>query len=494
MLPASPIAFACFLACLSTSATGDYRAAVFEYRAVSPCGLESCGKEQNAASLEKFDLAAADAAAKGCQIIVFPEYGITGFSNLDREAWITGGYAEEVPVSLSQSLCEGNSLQRYPSTATLSCIAQRHGIVVVANLMEHHEGRLYNTDIAMDQSGLFVGKYRKKNLWGEQQQVDVPSGCDVVSFPTHFGVTFGLFTCADLIYEHPAHHLLAAGIRDFAVPVAWSNEMSQMQVLGYAQGWSLSNGANLLLANHHGAAESGSAVATSSSSYISSSATLLGHGLSTYYRSSSHESSTLPGSSWRFAPLSEEASTLCSGSVCCTATDLRAATRVGWVLAVLNGKDTGGGGQACALLPCSAASAACLRSQPPRHRLEGISLTMVGIENGTGEALPEVLVGDVVSLANSTVSEDDVTVDGAERVHRGGEPPSLVKEMLLPPQEAGRNDTDTFNFSWNRSSGNASLRVRAFTRPVVSAIIYTRQFHKDSLPYRCPPARMFPVI
>jgi len=42
------------------------------------------------------------------------------------------------------------------------------------------------------------------------------------------------------------------------MPAAWSDEMAQMQVMAFAQGWSLKHGVTLILSNMRGVGESGS--------------------------------------------------------------------------------------------------------------------------------------------------------------------------------------------------------------------------------------------
>ena len=49
--------------------------------------------------------------------------------------------------------------------------------------------------------------------------MSTPRDCAEVAFNTTFGTTFGLFTCADLIYEQPALRLLQRrGVRHFVMP------------------------------------------------------------------------------------------------------------------------------------------------------------------------------------------------------------------------------------------------------------------------------------
>jgi predicted amidohydrolase len=177
---------------------------------------------------------AAAAAAQGAQIIVFPEYGLSGFGT-GRDAWIQ--YLEQLPDP-SQGVvpCDKPVLfVRAPSLVTLSCAAKRHGIAIVANIGDlvycnetrpHpgckrvRDGRLqFNTAVAFDTDGSYLAKAYKQNLWGEAVHFDTPQKCPDVSFRTSFGVTFGLFTCADVIFRHPAQRMVAHAVQHFVVGV-----------------------------------------------------------------------------------------------------------------------------------------------------------------------------------------------------------------------------------------------------------------------------------
>ena len=196
---------------ISSLACAGYRAAYVEYRASSPCGAGSCGPAQKRASCEAYASYIAQAAQQSADIIVFPEYGITGFSSLSASAWRAGGYTESIPSPPAGTRivpCDSPaSFRGAPSLVTLSCAAKAHGVAVVANLMDMapkgYNAQMYNTDIALDSDGAYLAKYPKLNLWGEPN-VGVPANCPEASFTTRFGVTFGLITCADLIYNYPA--------------------------------------------------------------------------------------------------------------------------------------------------------------------------------------------------------------------------------------------------------------------------------------------------
>jgi predicted amidohydrolase len=241
----------------------SYKAAYVEHQATSACGSGSCGKRTLAQNVQAYAQYAATAASQGAQIIVFPEYGITGFSSYPKSSWISGGYTEQIPSRTSSSVVPCDSPGQFPDAASvvsLSCAAKARGIAIVANLVEHAGTNVYNTNVAIDTDGTYLGKYRKQNLWGETN-MDIPQDCPEASFTTSFGVTFGLLTCADLIYTQPALTLLRKkNISDFVLPAAWSDEMAQMQVLGYAQGWSFAYGVNLILCNQRTSSMSGSGI------------------------------------------------------------------------------------------------------------------------------------------------------------------------------------------------------------------------------------------
>ena len=46
----------------------------------------------------------------------------------------------------------------------MSCAAKDSGIVIVANLVELADGNIYNCDVAFDEKGAFLAKYRKMNV------------------------------------------------------------------------------------------------------------------------------------------------------------------------------------------------------------------------------------------------------------------------------------------------------------------------------------------
>jgi predicted amidohydrolase len=259
----------------SSGSRTDYVAAFIELHA----GFDPAGPAATLAlNARRSGEAAAAAAGQGAEIIVLPEYGMSGFGSGGRDAWLP--YLEQLPPAGQGQTREvpcahPDAYVAAPSLVTLSCAARQHGIVIVANIGDvvycsaapsrpgcasSPDGRLqFNTAVVLDSDGAYIAKAHKQNLWGEASYFDEPQDCPKVSFtPAALGVTFGLFTCADLIYEYPAQAMVDDGLEHFVVPIAWSDEMAQMQALPMLQAWSLAHCVNLVATNHRTRSMSGS--------------------------------------------------------------------------------------------------------------------------------------------------------------------------------------------------------------------------------------------
>jgi predicted amidohydrolase len=99
------------------------------------------------ANLARIDALSAQAAAEKAEIVSFHECSITGYTflrQLDRDG--LAALAERVPDG--------------PSTRALGEIARRHGLVVMAGLIEDEDGRFYKTYVTVGPDG-YVTKFRK---------------------------------------------------------------------------------------------------------------------------------------------------------------------------------------------------------------------------------------------------------------------------------------------------------------------------------------------
>jgi predicted amidohydrolase len=125
------------------------------------------------------------AAAEHPDLIVFPEYAISGWP-YPRES-VINGLAEPVPG-------DGPWFKRYQA------LAREARTAIVGWLVETNAGTLYNCAFLLDAEGGFVGKYRKvqANL-GEQTWWGWSQGDSFE--PIEFrGVRYGFSICADMWY------------------------------------------------------------------------------------------------------------------------------------------------------------------------------------------------------------------------------------------------------------------------------------------------------
>ncbi|HOX02105.1 MAG TPA: carbon-nitrogen hydrolase family protein [Verrucomicrobiota bacterium] len=151
------------------------------------------GLESNFAALAS---QACAAAREGADLVVFPEYAISGWP-YPSEAVINSA-AEAVPG-------DGPWYKRYQA------LARQTRTPLVGSLVETDSGRLYNCAFLLDEKGALVGKYRKvhANL-GEQTWWGWSQG--EAFQPVEFrGVRYGFSICADMWYPETVRCNVLAG-------------------------------------------------------------------------------------------------------------------------------------------------------------------------------------------------------------------------------------------------------------------------------------------
>jgi nitrilase len=109
------------------------------------------------ATIEKVRALTADAAAKGAQLVVFPEAFVSGYpKGLDFGARVG-----------SRTLEGRKMFRRYFESAVelpnpeLAAIARDHSVYLVIGVIERDGGTLYCTVLFLDPSGKMLGKHRK---------------------------------------------------------------------------------------------------------------------------------------------------------------------------------------------------------------------------------------------------------------------------------------------------------------------------------------------
>ncbi|MFT4214886.1 MAG: carbon-nitrogen hydrolase family protein [Microbacterium sp.] len=160
-----------------------------------------------AANLRTIDELAARAAARGADIVLFPEYSSYFVDPFDASL---AAHAEDLDGAFVVAIRD---------------IARRHGVVIVAGMVERGGGdRVRNTVVAVD-GGRTLASYRKLHLYdafGQRESDWVEPGA--IEAPQTFAVgdlTFALMTCYDLRFPEVARLLADAGAHVVLVAAEW---------------------------------------------------------------------------------------------------------------------------------------------------------------------------------------------------------------------------------------------------------------------------------
>ena len=258
----------CFQYRVTVHAASAYRAAVVEYKPyagpfhVIPITKAAAQQNmmENVLSYEKL---IQQAHVQGVQLIVFPEYGITGANFATRATYYP--YLENIPVVSGGTInpCLDDGFDDRPVLKKLSCMAREHAMVLVVNMGDVQEctgssscppdGHYqFNTDVVFDSDGSLLAKYHKAHLTSaEFLLLDFPPTIQVVTFNVSFGVTFGIFTCYDIGFCDPPFKLIQEGVKNIIYPTYWGNRYPVFIMSHLQQGWSWRTGVNFIASNQH---------------------------------------------------------------------------------------------------------------------------------------------------------------------------------------------------------------------------------------------------
>jgi len=203
-------------------------------------------------NLASFESLTQQAHAQNSDIIVFPEYGLTGVPSKISARW----FAEIVPEVIINTFvvpCNNTEFSGSPALQRISCLAYTYNIVIVANLIEYRDGDTFNTNVVFDENGNLIAKYFKQHLFGslEESIITCPIANNIQdnneeTFTTSFGVEFGTFTCLDILYCNPALSLVRKGVRHFVYPTYWGNRFPYFTSINVRQGWTWRNNVAIL--------------------------------------------------------------------------------------------------------------------------------------------------------------------------------------------------------------------------------------------------------
>lgn len=165
--------------------------------------------EDKSANLEAITGYVADAATRGADLVVFPEY-----------AMFTAPAMDERFLASAESL-DG------PFVSALQELARQQAVTIVAGINETTDraDQIHNTLVAIDGGGKVTATYRKMHLYdafGYSESRFVRAG--VVAAPETFVVgalTFGMQTCYDLRFPETTRRLVDAGADAVLIPAEW---------------------------------------------------------------------------------------------------------------------------------------------------------------------------------------------------------------------------------------------------------------------------------
>ncbi|GAB1600457.1 vascular non-inflammatory molecule 3-like [Argonauta hians] len=224
-----------------------YIGAVLEYEPNEPIDLYNVNRAMALSVIKSnmriYKSKAREADIRHSDIIVFPEYGLFGVFN-DRTPNIRdyiSPFLETIPsVGRKRWIpCNNTSLDedQYYIQISLSCLAERHNMIVVASLGEKARctrGRDYTcpnkgyyqfiTTVVYSKEGAFIAKYRRSALLHEPY-FDSPNQSEIATFESSSGIKFGIVSSYDTIVEEPMKELIQKqGIKNIIIPNVWRAE------------------------------------------------------------------------------------------------------------------------------------------------------------------------------------------------------------------------------------------------------------------------------
>lgn len=260
------LAFAC-ISLSKASSRKCFRASVVEHILI---GEDELVDDQDPLknvrkNLQAFGEAAERAAGEHADIIVFPEEGIFGAQdssnpNLTRRQTIKL-LAEDIPdprQGLVNPCIQEQEFSDRLILQSLSCIARRNNIYLVANLADiknssdtnlTNDGILmYNTQIALDRKGNLLARYHKRHLYGEYHY-NVPE-MELVYFDTDFEARIGMYICFDRLFRGPMIPLIEEhNVTTMALSTWFFDEYPFLVSPQIDQGWSMGLKVNILSSN-----------------------------------------------------------------------------------------------------------------------------------------------------------------------------------------------------------------------------------------------------
>lgn len=144
---------------------------------------------------------AQQAAAAGCDAVVFPEMADTGY--------------EMKTIVEKASTWESGPLQQ------LQAAASQLGIWIIGGLSERVQNNVYNAVAVLDRNGRLAARYRKAHLFTLVREPRFLKQGDSLTLTTIEGLSWGIMLCYDIRFPEMARSLALKGAEAIVVPAAW---------------------------------------------------------------------------------------------------------------------------------------------------------------------------------------------------------------------------------------------------------------------------------
>ena len=189
-----------------------------------------------------------EAAKKGAEWIVTPEFSIVGYPDIPELP------PEEMDFRNPDDIRPYVETVPGPSTQYFSKLAAQLHVFINIGLaeVETSTGKFYNTVVVLGPYGQIVTKYRKINLF-ELENNFLSPGSLPVTFDTPFGKA-GIIICADVYSSNPMQAYAQARVDVLMLSTSWASMNTGMQAF---QSGAAQVHAYLLAANQHYFPDSG---------------------------------------------------------------------------------------------------------------------------------------------------------------------------------------------------------------------------------------------
>jgi 5-aminopentanamidase len=155
-----------------------------------------------AANLAAIRRMAAEAAAGGARLVIFPEAFVSGYN-----------VGPEMLLALAEP-ADGAHVRG------LRAIAAGVGVALLCGYPELEGDTVYNSAVLVDREGRVLLNYRKTHLFGDLDRDAFAPGTELAPVVELDGVKVGVLVCYDIEFPEPARQLALAGAQLIAVPTA----------------------------------------------------------------------------------------------------------------------------------------------------------------------------------------------------------------------------------------------------------------------------------